>query len=184
MRRSAFLAATAVSLIGASVALAAAGPTPSPSAAPHATSTPRPSAAASMAPTSSPSAKPSPSVNPSNTSAATSFSATVKPLQISGTATVAEAANRTGTVTLKLTGLVDEQRWTVDIEAGTIARPNERVEIAFKSGSEVTRVGTDTVRIHLTKAEMAAFLHARTHGGVVAVVSDGARLAYAEFLGS
>ena len=39
----------------------------------------------------------------------------------------------------------------------------------------------DTVRIHLTKAEMSAFLKARSSGGVVAVVSDGVRLGYAEF---
>lgn len=184
MRRSAFLAAAAVSLFGASVALAAASPAPSPSAAPQASGTPRPSAAASAAPTSSPSAKPTPSASPSTAPAEPSFNATVQPLEISGTATVVEAADKTGTVTLKLTGLVDEQRWTVDLEAGTITRPNERVEIAFKSGSDVTRLGTDTIRIRLTKAEMAAFLHARANGGAVAVVSDGTRLGYAEFLGS
>ena len=42
----------------------------------------------------------------------------------------------------------------------------------------------DTVRIHLTKTEMAAFAKAQKAGGVVAIVSDGLRVGYAEFAGS
>ncbi len=90
----------------------------------------------------------------------------------------------TGTVTLRVTGLLDAQRWTVDIDAGTIARPNEGVEIASKAGADVTRLTMDTVRIHLTKTEMAAFAKAQKAGGVVAIVSDGLRVGYAEFAGS
>ena len=48
----------------------------------------------------------------------------------------------------------------------------------------MTRLGTDTVQIHLTKAEMAAFLKADKAGGAVAFVSDGSRLGYAEFSAS
>lgn len=83
-----------------------------------------------------------------------------------------------------MTGLLDAQRWTVDIDAGTIARPNEGVEIASKAGADVTRLTMDTVRIHLTKTEMAAFAKAQKAGGVVAIVSDGLRVGYAEFAGS
>ena len=39
----------------------------------------------------------------------------------------------------------------------------------------------DTVRISRSKTEMSAFLAARNSGGVVAIVSDGVRLGYAEF---
>ena len=94
---------------------------------------------------------------------------------------VAETSTGAGTVTLHITGLLDADHWTVDIDGGTIARPNEQVEIAFKAGTDVTRLTTDTVRIHLTKTEMAAFMKAQKSGGVVAVVSDGTRLGYAEF---
>ncbi len=88
-----------------------------------------------------------------------------------------------GTVTLKVSGLTDAATWTVDIDGGTVARPNELREVAFKSGGDVTRLAMDTVRIHLTKGEMDAFLAARSHGGVVAVVSDGNRMGSAEFTG-
>jgi hypothetical protein len=84
-------------------------------------------------------------------------------------------------VTLRVSGMLDAQRWTVDIDGGTVALPNERIEIAFKAGADVTRLAMDTVRIHLTKTEMAAFVKARKAGGVVAVVSDGTRVGYAEF---
>jgi len=71
--------------------------------------------------------------------------------------------------------------WTVDIDGGTVARPNEGVEIAFKTGADLTRLAMDTVRISLTRTEMAAFLKAEKSGGVVAVVSDGVRIGYAQF---
>ncbi|HXI79186.1 MAG TPA: hypothetical protein VNM34_00065 [Verrucomicrobiae bacterium] len=96
-------------------------------------------------------------------------------------ATVVETANGGGTVTLRVSGLLDAQRWSVDIDGGTIALPNEAREIAFKTGVDVTRLTMDTVRISLSKTEMSAFMAARKSGGVVAVVSDGVRLGYAEF---
>jgi hypothetical protein len=178
MRRFAFLGGAAAVLLGTAVALAAASPSPSPSATAKPSATPHPSASPS------PSTTPAPTTIPKTTTTEPSFSATVHPLQISGSANVVEASGGTGTVTLRVTGLLDAQRWTVDIDAGTIARPNERVEIAFKTGADVTRLATDTVRIHLTKTEMAAFLKARTSGGVVAEVSDGMRVGYAEFAGA
>jgi hypothetical protein len=177
MRQTIVMAVTLVALLGAAVVTLAASPSPQPSTAAHASSTPRPSAA----PSASPSASPSPTPSPSPSAAEPTFHAAVQPLQISGMASVVESANGTGTVTLKVAGLLDAQRWSVDIDGGTIARPYENVEIAFKTGSDLTRLATDTVRIHLTKTEMAAFLHARAHGGVVAEVSDGTRVGYAEF---
>jgi hypothetical protein len=86
-----------------------------------------------------------------------------------------------GTVTLKVTGLLDAEHWSVDIDGGTIARPNENAEVAFKTGADVTRLAMDTVQVNLTKGEMDAFTHAMNHGGVVAQVSDGTRIGYAEF---
>ena len=83
-----------------------------------------------------------------------------------------------------MTGLLDAQRWSVDIDGGTIALPKEGSEIAFKTGADVTRLTMDTVRLHLTKAEMTAFVNAQKSGGVVAIVSDGLRVGYAEFAGS
>jgi hypothetical protein len=99
-------------------------------------------------------------------------------------AKVVEGANGTGTVTLHVTGLLDSTLWSVDIDGGTVARPNENLEIAFKTGVDLTPLTTDTVQLHLTKPEMARFTHAEGHGGVVAVVSDGTREGYAEFSGA
>lgn len=172
MRRFLILGATlALTLAGATL-VAAASPTPSATA--HPASTPRPSPATHS--TATPSTAPHASAAP-----VTSFTANVQPLQLTGTATVTETAGGSGTVTLKISGLVANQSWSVDIDGGTAALPNERADIAFKAGSQVTRLGSDTVRIQLTKSEMAAFLKARSSGGVVAMVSDGLRVAAAEF---
>jgi len=109
------------------------------------------------------------------------FNAQVNPLQISGTATVVEHPDGTGDVTLKVSGLTDASTWAVDIDGGTIARPDESREIAFKAGGDLTRLAMDTVLIHLSKPEMAAFMSAHRDGGVVAEVSDGVRVGYAQF---
>jgi hypothetical protein len=173
MRRFAFLGAAAALLFSGAVVLAAASPAPSPSPSAKPTATPHPSAA--------PSATPAPSASSTPSTSGQTFNATVQPLQITGSATVTETSAKTGTVTLRVSGLLDAVRWSVDIDGGTIARPNERVEIASKSGADLTRLATDTVRIHLSGAEMAAFLKAEKSGGVVAVISDGTRVGYAEF---
>jgi hypothetical protein len=176
MRRFAVPGAILALLMGGAVVIAAASPSPSPtaSASPRASASPTPTATAT----------PSPSGSPSQSPSAHTFMSKVQPLQIAGTATVREAASGAGTIRLRVTGLLDAERWSVDIDGGTIARPNERDEIAFKSGADVTRLATDTVRIHLTKAEMASFLKARAKGGVVAEVSDGTRVGYAAFTAS
>jgi len=122
------------------------------------------------------SATPTPSSSTEQT-----FSATVHPLQIAGSAQVTETSAGGGTVVPRVSGLLDAVHWTVDIDGGTVARPNEGVEIAFKTGADLTRLAMDTVRISLTRTEMAAFLKAEKSGGVVAVVSDGVRIGYAQF---
>lgn len=181
MRRFAFVGGVMAALVGGAVVLAAASPTPAPSA----TARPSPAASASAAPHASATPKPTatnaPKASAGSGGTASSFSAQIRPLQITGSATVHELSAGDGTVTLHVTGLLDAVRWTVDIDGGTIARPNEAVEIAFKSGTDVTRLATDTVRIHLTRAEMAAFMNAQKTGGVVAIVSDGSQVGFAEF---
>ena len=177
MRKIATLGAGMALLFSGAVVLAAASPSPSPSSSPQPLPTPRATTAPKATPTPSPFSAPT----TTGTTTESTFSAKVLPLQISGSANVVEAAGGTGTVTLRVSGLLDAQLWTVDIDGGTVARPNERVEIAFKAGADITRLTMDTVRIHLTRTEMHAFLNARKAGGVVAVVSDGTRLGYAEF---
>ena len=176
MRQIATVTGAVAVLFSGAVVLAAASPSAAPSASARPSATPHPSASPAASATPKPTATPKPAA-----SGEPSFTSTVRPLQIAGSAKVAELSNGDGTVTLHVSGLLDAQRWTVDIDGGTVARPNERVEIAFKSGADITRLTMDTVRIHLTKTEMHAFLNARKAGGVVAVVSDGSRLGYAEF---
>ena len=176
MQRFAFLGAVMALLFGSAVVLAAASPSPSPSASPTA----HPSAHSSASP--APKATPSPSASPAPSSTTEqTFSATVQPLQIAGMARVTESASGGGTVVLRVSGLLDAVHWTVDIDGGSVARPNEAREIAFKTGTDLTRLAMDTVSIHLTGAEMTAFLKADKSGGVVAVVSDGVRVGYAQF---
>ena len=171
MQRFASLGAVAALLLGGAVVMAA---SPAPSSSPAAT--PKPSA------TTRPSATPAPSATPGPTSAAASTQeAVVSPLQITGSATLAKLASGGGTMTIQVTGLLDAQRWWVDIDGGTIARPNEAQEVAFKSGSDVTRLAMDTISIHLTKAEMARFARFQAAGGVVVQVFDGSREGFAAF---
>jgi len=175
MNRFAALGAALVLILGATMVVAAASPAPStsPTSKPSATTAP----SATSKPTASPSA--SPSATPAT--AGQVFNATVNPLQISGSATVRQLSGGGATVTLTVSGLLDDQPWFVDIDGGTVARPNEGMEIAWKAGSDVMRVDSDTIRVHLTKAEMARFLKAQSTIGVVATVSDGTRVGYAEF---
>ena len=182
MRQIATVTGAVAVLFSGAVVLAAASPSAAPSASARPSATPHPSASPAASATPKPTVTPKPTATPKPAaSSEPSFTSTVRPLQIAGSAKVAELSNGDGTVTLHVSGLLDAQRWTVDIDGGTVARPNERVEIAFKSGADITRLTMDTVRIHLTKTEMHAFLNARKSGGVVAVVSDGSRLGYAEF---
>jgi hypothetical protein len=178
MNRLAFLGAALALLVAATVTVAA-SPSPSPSASPSATAHP----AASPTPTASP--RPTASPTPSPTSAPAkqgqTWTADVTPVNVTGTATVVQQADGTGVMTLKLTGLVDEQDWTVDIQAGTIEMPSEHVQIALKQGDDVTKVAPDTITVRLSKDELKAFAKAQQSSGVVVFVSDGTRLSAATF---
>jgi hypothetical protein len=171
MQRFATLGAVAALLLGGAVVMAA-SPAPSSSPAP----------ASKPSPTSNPGATPAPSTSPGTTSSAPSTQeAVVNPLQITGSATLTKLAGGGGTMTIQATGLLDAQRWSVDIDGGTIARPNEAHEVAFKSGTDVTRLAMDTISIHLTKAEMVRFARYQAATGVVVQVFDGSREGFAAF---
>lgn len=105
----------------------------------------------------------------------------VNPVDIQGTATLTKNSDGTGTLVLQLTGMINEQSWTVDVEPGFIQHPNDSNTIAFKQGTDVTRVTPDTIQVTLTKTEMDAYKHALASnpGGVTIFVSDGHRLSAA-----
>jgi hypothetical protein len=145
---------------------------PRPSATPHASATPRASAA--------PKASASPASSALSAPSANQWQATIQPLNVAGKASVRKLANGIGVIDLRLTGLVNEQPWTVDVDGGTAARPAENMEVAFKAGSDVQRISADTIRIHLSRTEMATFMKAQRKEGVVILVSDGTRLSAAE----
>ena len=178
MRPMPFLAGGALVLAVAGVAMAASPSTPTttPPKSPAAT-TSAPKAATPKSSTSTPAAA---------AAAATTWSAAIKPIDVTtGTATVAQAANGTGTLTVKLAGLRPDVRWTVDVDGGALGAPDStRREIAFRSGMGVEKVSTDTVRVQLTKAEMARFLRDRSSVGVVVHVSDGMSQSAATFSAS
>jgi len=176
IRRTSSIGAAVAVFAVAGIALAAASPlaSPSPSASP------KPSPSVSATPKAPATPKPSASSSPSATGQ-TSFSSQVLPLQIRGSARVVEHADGSGTIRLRVTGLLDSQPWAVEIDGGTVAKPAETAEIAFKTGADVARLAMDTVRIHLTPAEMTAFMKARANGGAFAEITDGTRVGYAEF---
>ncbi len=176
MRKISIVSAAGLVVIAAGVAMAA-SPAPSPTAAP------------SPAPTTRPQATPSPTTpaTPAAGAAASTWSAAIKPLTVTtGQATVVEGKNGGGTITIKLVGLLADVRWTVDVDGGTVAKPLEaaRHEIAFRAGLGVEKISSDTIRIHLTKAEMKAFLADRSSMGVVVLVSDGTNRSAATFTNS
>jgi len=179
MSRLAFIGAALALLVAATVTVAA-SPSPSPAASPAAS----PSATAKPAATPAPTPAASPSSSTTTTTQAKqgqTWSANVNPVDVTGSATVAQQADGTGVMTLKLTGLVDEAHWTVDIQAGTIEMPSARVRIALKQGDEVTKTAPDTITVKLTKDEMKAFTKAQKSTGVVVFISDGTRLSAATF---
>jgi len=184
MNRLAFAGAALALLIAATVTVAA-SPSPSPSASPGASAHPTasPTPAASPTPTASPkpAATPTPTATPAPAKQGQTWTADVKPVNVTGNASVVQQADGSGVMTLKLTGLVDEQSWKVDVQAGTIEMPSERVQIALKQGDEVTKVAPDTITVRLTKDEMKAFTKAQGSTGVVVFVTDGTRLSAATF---
>ena len=172
MRRFGLLGAIGALVLGGAVVMAA-SPSPSPSASPtaHPSATPKPSAS----PTASPSASTS-----SKSTGTKIWVANIQPVNVTGRASVHRESNGTGVITLRLTGLVNELPWTVDVDGGTVAIPDELTGIDFMSGNEVDRVGMDTIRVHLTKADMATFIRTQRREGVVIFVSDGTRLSAAQ----
>jgi hypothetical protein len=183
MNRLAFaLAALSALAVGAVAMAATPNPHVSPTAASGATATLYPTGSPSAGATSSPAAagKAAAKAAPSP-SAKSSWQAQVAPVTVSGTANVQQQADGTGIITLQLTGLVNEQPWTVDVQGGTIERPQENVRIALKTNDEVQRVAPDTIQVHLTKQEMTGFTQAIQSKGVVMFVSDGTRLSAAVF---
>ena len=198
MRRIAPPVAVLALMVSGAAVMAATTPSPSPSASAHPSATPHASASPSATPkpTAQPTATPSPSPSPSPSSSPTTsptttgngtrtaFTGSVTPLVLGGSARIEVGKDGRGLVLMKLTGLVDDETWSVDIDGGTVAVPNENAEIAERAGTRVTRLGTDGLRIVLSKAEVAALMHAAKHGGAVAVISDGTREASVEFAGS
>lgn len=176
MNKLAFAGAALAVLGSAAVALAA-SPSSStdPGAAPGTSAMPGASAA------SSPATRSSSSTGQSAAKSLPSWTAQVAPVDITGSATIDQKADGTGLLTLQLTGMVNEENWTVDFEPGAVQHPNDAVTIALKQGSDVEKVAPDKIQVHLTKAEMDAFTHALNSnpGGVTIFVSDGHRLSAA-----
>lgn len=194
MRKIAFTLATTVLALGAAGVTMAASPAASGAQATSHTPSPSPSASTSPAIGGTTSGGSSSSAGSTgstgsgaSSAAAKSWSAAITPLNVTtGTTTVLENANGTGTLTVTLSGLRPDAAWTVDIDAGTIANARETTtaEIAYRSGMGVEKLSSDTFRVHLTVAEMKDFLAARTGKGVVVLVSDGTNRSAATFKGA
>jgi len=167
----------------ATLALAFAGVTMAASPAPSTL----PSAAPSKAPTTTTTKAPAPSggaTTASGSTATQTWTASINPLNVTtGTATLAQGTGGTGILTMSLKGLRPDVRWTINVDAGTVAKPLQTpaAEIAFRSGLGVEKVSNSTVRIHLTASEMKAFTAARAASGVVILVSDGVNQSAATF---
>jgi hypothetical protein len=175
MRTIPILSGAALVLVAAGVTMAA-----SPVTAPATAPATQPAGAHPTAPAKS--AAPAAAATPANGP----WTAAVQPLNTtSGTATVVRAANGSGTITLKLTGLRPDARWTVDIDAGTLAgsRQISKAEIAQLSGSDLEK-SAGTVKVHLTAAQMKAFIRDRSSMGVFVLVSDGTNQSAATFTGA
>jgi hypothetical protein len=175
MRKLAGVAAVAALAFGATVVMAA---SPSPSASPSSSAAP----SASPTPAASPSASPSTSSSGSSTTAATNdWTAMVQPVQITGSVTVHEFKSGGGTVTFKVSDILNGTAWSIRLDRGTLEGASDRTLIAERTGDQVQHFLRDTISIHLTKTEMTAFLNARKATEVVAFISDGTRLSVARF---
>ena len=188
MNRFALIGATLAVLACAAVALAASplpsvSPAASPMASPMASGSPLPATSAnpSPTPTTAPSSSPSAGSSSSATPAPKTWTADVNPVNIEGTATLVKNSDGTGKLTLKLTGMINQTNWTVDVEPGAVQHPNTANTIALKQGEDVQRIAPDTIAVNLTKTEMQDYQHAisANPGGVTIFVSDGHRLSAA-----
>jgi hypothetical protein len=183
MRKLAGFAAIAALAFGATAVMAA-SPSPSytPSASPAASAKPSAQPSATPAPSASPSASPTTGTSGSSSAATTTWTAQVTPVQITGSVAVHELKSGGGTVTFKLSDLLNETAYSVRIDRGTIAGQFTRDRlIVARFGDDVTHFMNDTIQIHLSKTEMSAFLAARKASGVVVFISDGSRLSVAKF---
>jgi hypothetical protein len=183
MRKLAGFAAIAALAFGATAVMAA-SPSPSytPSASPSASAKPSAKPSATPAPSASPSASPTTGTSGSSSAATTTWTAQVAPVQITGSVAVHELKSGGGTVTFKLSDLLNETAYSVRIDRGTIAGQFTRDRlIVARFGDDVTHFMNDTIQIHLSKTEMSAFLAARKASGVVVFISDGSRLSVAKF---
>jgi hypothetical protein len=172
MRTIPTFAGIALTLVAAGAVMAA---SPAPTPAPAATPAPAKASAPAKAPA---------AASPTSSSAAMTLSAAIKPLNVTtGTTTVTQAADGTGTITVTLHGLVPDAAWSVDIDSGTSLRFNDlnRVDIATRNGMGVEKVSSDTFRIHLTASEMKRFNSERSKNGVTVLVSDGTNRSAAVF---
>jgi hypothetical protein len=185
MRKLAGFAAIAALAFGATAVMAA-SPSPSytPSASPTASAKPSAKPSATPAPSASPSPSASPTTGTSGSSSAatTTWTAQVTPVQITGSVAVHELKSGGGTVTFKLSDLLNETAYSVRIDRGTIAGQFTRDRlIVARFGDDVTHFMNDAIQIHLSKTEMSGFLAARKASGVVVFISDGSRLSVAKF---
>jgi len=181
MRRLAGLAAVGA-IAFAATAVMAASPSPSPSTRPSAIPTP----SATPAPAKSPAPTSAPSTGTSSSKAASAaptndWTASVAPVQITGSVTVHRFSTGGGIVRFKLNDLLNETGWSIRLERGTVDGAATRTLIAARSSDEARRFNNDTIEIRLDQAEMGAFMRARTSAGVVVFVSDGSRLSVATF---
>jgi hypothetical protein len=86
-----------------------------------------------------------------------------------------------GTVTFKLSDILNGTAWSIRLERGTFEGPDARTLIAARSGDAVKHFLRDTISVHLTKTEMTDFRAALKKTGVVVFISDGTRLSVAKF---
>jgi hypothetical protein len=194
MRRLILLGGLVALMLLAAVTVAAAlaaSPSPSPSMTPSASPTPSPKPtkkpSASPSPTASPSTAPSPSTSPSPSSGTTaaSWNAQLRPLDaVTGSVTVQPLSAGGAMATIKVSGLDPDSEWTVDIDGGHGTVSDEQREIAFKSGAATQDRTSETVRIRLTKSELAAFRTALSNGGVIVRVTDGTAVSVADISAS
>jgi hypothetical protein len=121
--------------------------------------------------------------------AATSMASTSGPWKATDTlangaaaaVTVTKNANGTGTLTVHLTGLRADRAWAVDIDGGKTTTSRETAEIAFRSGFGAEAVSSRTFTIHLTKAQMEAYLDTAASSGIVLRLRDAADASAAMF---
>jgi hypothetical protein len=183
MRTIPTFAGIALTLVAAGAVMAA---SPAPTPAPAATPAPAKAAAPAKTPAAATStaATSTAATSTAASSAATTLSAAIRPLNVTtGTTTVTQAADGSGTITVTLHGLVPDAAWSVDIDSGTSLRFNDlnRVDIATRNGTGVEKVSSDTFRIHLTASEMKRFNSERSKNGVTVLVSDGTNRSAAVF---